>query len=714
MTISTVDPIIQFLRDEYGLDELQAPAANHLNGPALVLASAGSGKTTTLTARVTHLIKHHKVPADQILCITFTNKATENMVSKITAKIGEGQPLPTISTIHSLGLSIIRKYPQLAIEAIADLAQTVHTKEAGHAHLSVWSERNCSTIFRKICEQHEHTCNYSETLSQIMYLCNRGFTPASYEAIRKTDPKRLKQERVFLTETETLLWRDYILAKYTSRALDFTDMLLVANRILERNPKVLQKYHDRWNYILQDEAQDASPLQWNLLYLLSNSNNNIFCVGDASQSIMSFNGAEVKLIKSFENEFKSVKTTVYPLMNNYRSHPTIINVANAIEHDLVGNHPSPMIPKANISGSTPALSYKEYYDSSEEANDIARTIQRIANIPVNETLLKFRASPKGQLMARKTALRPVAQAPVAPAKQFKLKDIAILVRSKIIIPTIENALLFSHIPYYVRDGKSLLQSKEVMDLLAYLRLCINPFDEVSFDRAVQTPKRGFGDESVKRLIADARLKQCDVMSLARVNPKLLTFTSFLDMFSQHLEQAPKEISKHIETWIGTPVVDYKAEIKKASLKDADDESRRLENINRFKLLLQQIMDEGVIETLPELLDHISLMQDAGASNSTEDRVHIMTAHSVKGLEYDVVFAPCFFDGSIPHHKSKSQDEINEEARLTYVIVTRAIRQLRVSRPITYASRGSSRPMQTIRSRFLEPMRPFFQDANNLL
>jgi UvrD/REP helicase N-terminal domain len=156
MTISSPDAISQYLQTEYGLDEFQVPAANHLSGPALVLACAGSGKTTCLTARVTHLIRHHHVPAEQILCITFTNKATENMVHKITAKIGANNPLPTISTIHSLGLSIIRKYPLLAIEALAELAGVTHIKDDKPITLTIWSERNCGTTFRKICEENSH------------------------------------------------------------------------------------------------------------------------------------------------------------------------------------------------------------------------------------------------------------------------------------------------------------------------------------------------------------------------------------------------------------------------------------------------------------------------------------------------------------------------------------------------------------------------------
>ena len=794
MTIDSTMDVVHFLRSEYGLDEFQAPAANHLSGPALVLACAGSGKTTTLTTRVTHLIKYHQIPAEKILCITFTNKATENMVTKITSRIGTGNPMPTISTIHSLGLGISRKHPQLALEAMAELAGVLHPKDSPVVQPTIWSEKNCGTTFRKICTENNHSCNYSEVLDSLMYLCNRGYTPDSYEAAVETNQQLVKRERFQLTPTEVYLWREYIKSKYYSRAFDFTDMMLIANRILIRNPKVLNRYHERWDYILQDEAQDASPLQWTLLTLLTNSSNNLFCVGDASQcqppgtmisvacdattggiikmelqedrglitcigdaildyrvsrgwsqkemsvflgkkpaqvsswetskrlpnkgiltklaldsllerhseivsnrahrpnskmiaikkvpietlvkgdsviswtksdqrtykiprytevasrayhgplisiqaneastrvtpnhwvwtrfnkdaiglnfvylmykhgigfrvgisnfkeshrgtkdvihfglgsrvqgeganaawvlrfckdkleantwekiysikygiphsvfksnvtsnqrllanlntqemidlifehadpgggfrclqdhnllfeqplhlfanfgkgeqharsngyfktaaanliphimdiplygsnkfapisgitseeynglvysldvardhtyladdlvvgnSIMSFNGAQVELIKGFEKEFRGCTTTLYPMVNNYRSHNTIIDVANAVEKELVGNHPAPMISKAKIPKGTPALSYRVYSDAVSEANTIASSILKLASVPVNPNLNKFMSTPQGQLLARKRMNRPSDLAALAQA-----------------------------------------------------------------------------------------------------------------------------------------------------------------------------------------------------------------------------------------------------------------------------------------------------------
>jgi DNA helicase II / ATP-dependent DNA helicase PcrA len=494
-------------------------------------------------------------------------------------------------------------------------------------------------------------------------------------------------------------------------------MMLIAVRILERNPKILAKYHEKWNYLLQDEAQDASPLQWHLLTLLTNKKANIFAVGDSSQCIMSFNGAEIGLIQNFEKQFRGITTKLYPLLNNYRSHKTIIDVANAVERELVGNHPAPMISKAKILPGTPALSYIEYPNSVDESRAISETILRLASPPENPKLNKFLATPQGQLYARR-GQKPIPITNITPlipmSKSFELRDIAILVRSKIMIPTIENALLMKHIPYYVRDGKSLLQSKEVMDLLAYLRLCVNPYDAASFERAVQVPKRGFGDESIKKLIKQAKVDSIDILSLANTQARLLTFASYIDLLRSQITADPKEISTHLDNWYSSSAVQYESEIKKTSAKNTDDELRRVENFNRFKLLLQEIMDEGIIENLADMLDHISLMQDAGAANSDANKVQIMTAHSVKGLEYGVVFAPCFFEGSIPHHRSKTQADIDEEARLTYVIVTRAIKQLRISRPIIYATRGSAKPMRTSPSRFLEPMIPFFSNPANIL
>lgn len=707
-TLSPTD-IHTYLQAEYGLDASQALAANHLDGPALALAAAGSGKTSTLTARVTHLIRFYQVPAERILCITFTNKATQNMLTKITRKLGDGKPMPTISTIHSLGLGIIRSHPKMAYDALASLAKVAPdpvdpTKPFNikDYYLSIWSERNCDNAFKKVCEEMGGKAA-QDTLDNIYYLTNRGFTPASYEALRVSNMAKLKAEKHYLTETETDQWQGYLRSKLHNRTMDFQDMMLLANTLLEQHPRIQEKYFSRWAYILQDEAQDASPLQWHLLELLTNpTTGNLFAVGDSSQSIMGFQGGDIELIRSFQKEFKGKPTKCYHLGNNYRSHPTIINVANALEGELIKNHPAPMVAQAKISGDTPALKYSKYPDSNAEAADIVRVIRSLADIPVNAKL------------QQSLRLRPgiAANLPPQQPKPFKLKDICILVRTKMMIPALENALLMGRVPYYVKDGKSLLQSKEIADLLSYLRLLINPYDEESFERAAQVPKRGFGAESAKKLCLEASRSRTDVLSLCRFNPKLNTFHSFISKMREMSEKDPKGIANLITLWVEG--LGYINEITKMA-KDADDSLRRQENLRRFSTLAQEIVDTSSFENLGEFIDHITLMQDAGASSATDDRVHVMTAHSAKGLEYEVVFAPGFFEGSIPHQKSiKNENELAEEARLAYVIITRAIRQLRISRPYVYSALGGKSQVETRDSRFYETIRTFFEEDSNKL
>jgi superfamily I DNA/RNA helicase len=220
------------------------------------------------------------------------------------------------------------------------------------------------------------------------------------------------------------------------------------------------------------------------------------------------------------------------------------------------------------------------------------------------------------------------------------------------------------------------------------------------------------------LVSQANTSQIAILKVAATQAKLSLFLSFLEGFGKKLEGDPKNISSHIAFWVDS--LKYKDEIKK-SARDVEDEERRHENIKRFGILAQDIMDRGDITTIPDLLDYISLMQDAGMSTAEDDRVHLMTAHSSKGLEYEVVFAPCFFEGAIPHKKSlRYPEEVAEEARLVYVIFTRAIRQLRVSRPLLFSAftgpKGKGKPTQipTLRSRFFEPVRKVFQDYKNTL
>ena len=710
--------ILEQLQSDYGLDEFQAPAANHLDGPALVLASAGSGKTTTLTARVIHLIKHYHIPPDQILCITFTNKATQNMVSKIESKIGKLDVPPFISTIHSLGLFIIRKNPILALRCLWELAnfrppedETIdfHTFKG----LTLWDERECRVEFTRFLKSQNLDLKINkDLLDNIFYLTNRGFTPGSYSALKVHDPKRLKLERVILTDDDVDLWKQFFTLKAQSRTIDFCDMILLASMLLEKHPKILAKYHEKWNYILQDEAQDASPLQWNFLTLLTNSKNNIYAVGDLSQNIMGFQGSEPQLLSNYQDDFRGVKPAFFHLQNNYRSHPTIVNLANALEHHLIGFHPNPMIAKSGIPGNTPALSYQVYDDNTQEANDIGSTILELADVPAVERSPKLLRPQFGR-----QPLRPFTQAPTikprAP-KPFKLKDIVILVRTKLMIPAIENAFLTRQIPYYVKEGKSLLQTKEVMDLMAYFKFMINPYDVHSFSRAVQTPRIGFGDESIHKIVDDAHEANSDIYSLCRRYAKLLKFTSVVDKLQSDMTRDPLEVKTHIETWAS--LVNYEEEIRKTAKRDVDDEERRKETLSRFTLLAQEILTKNPdITSISELFDYISLMQDAGRSTSDDNRVHIMTAHSAKGLEYQVVFAPCFYDGAIPHIRSlKRADELAEEARLAYVITTRAIRQLRISRPKYFLSVTAKEAQQTQQSRFLIPMLPFLQESASKL
>ena len=218
--------VIDNLRSEFGLDEFQAPAAAHFMGPALVLAAAGSGKSTCLTARVCHLIQYHSIPPEEILCITFTNKATDNMKAKISKKLGESI-LPTISTIHSLGLSIIRHYPQQALEAQAILAG-MPINPTDTARLTTWSDRNCETAFRKICEGCEFKGTSSDLLDKISFLTNRGYRPQQYEELLAKQDPRLDEERQKLELGEVGLWKEYWKVKYLNRAMDFPDMMLLA------------------------------------------------------------------------------------------------------------------------------------------------------------------------------------------------------------------------------------------------------------------------------------------------------------------------------------------------------------------------------------------------------------------------------------------------------------------------------------------------------
>jgi superfamily I DNA/RNA helicase len=879
------------LQDELGLNAEQVQAASHYTGPGFVTAPAGSGKTVSVVARLLNLVKLHKVPAKQILCITFTNKATDNMLRRFKEKLGDNvENLPFVSTIHSLGMKIIREHPNLAARALAKLADESYQQEIkappvqsltfGDAiatpqpktnWLSIWSERNQETVVKEIAAELGYTATrHGDILDSILYLTSRAYTPDTYEKAMTSGDKKVRCELHFLPEREIEIWRLYLKAKWANHAIDFSDMMLLPVVLLRDHPAVLKAYHDRWSFVMQDEAQDASPLQWDLITLLTNPvTNNIYAVGDLAQcqppgtmvmkcsesgvtevaieslqdgdqvvswtdqggnpegqrikvaknhykgpllslvgangsvtrvtpehwvwcrisqdspwvkkpakdlfggsqlqipvlgtkqstllfgvvienyegpvyslevendhtyvadgivvgnSIYRFNGADPSILRSFLKDFRGVTPSTYVLTKNYRSNDVIVQAANGFEQKEVHEHQLGM--EAKNSQGLGIFCYKEHATPQVEAEEIARTIRNMTSSVEQDRLRAFLRAPKASFSPGAASLRPGfkpnppavrAQPPVetkppvqsSQDPKIQYKDIAILVRTKAQLPQIENALLVSHIPYYVKDSYSLLQSKEATDLLAYLKLVVNPWDSVAFFRAAQTPKRGVGEISLQKLEKDAYFQGIDLVTASKSVAKLFSFNAALEALQQGIAEDISQIGSLLDKL--TTAINYN-EILSKTARDRDDKIRREETLRRFILLCQDLVTKNTVQDAPSLLDFLFLSSDSTTNAPEDNKVHVMTAHSAKGLEWHTVFAPNFFQGALPYHRSlKNIEEVTEEARLLYVIVTRAKQNLYLSRPQCYQTYSGNTQM-TQRSQFFPALKPFFTEMHCL-
>lgn len=963
------------LRKHFHLNDEQREAANHGSGPGLVLAAAGSGKTQTLTARVVNIVRHYRVHPTAALCITFTNKAANNMRERIQ-RFMPGDALPHVSTIHALGMLIIRNHPIHAFRQLC--AQGGISPEFGEVSAAVDKKKVRLTLIVDYAQKkmmgelmkHHSLSDLGrpgELLFRISVLRMSDQTPDSYEKLVRKEGKTGITARLrlpYLNSDEIFLWEKYEEAKANNHVIDFTDMIAIPIRILERNPKLQEYYHRLWPYIMLDEAQDTAPLQWRLLKAVLSNENNVFAVGDVAQcqppetlvtklvrkgdnrrgvqpvleqvrmdslkdgdkvvswtrkdqrcyvtapreiqvaanpykgdlvsitlengsktrvtpnhwvwtrfnftncskshivylmfkeglgfrigvtnlkksvkvgshncrsfglkfrmttedadsawilkvcedkdtaimweqilsakygilqsvfndhgcinktdemikfmfsqvsqrggfeclqqhgllfeqplitkndgfqgargfiktaaanlipglmelpvmgayksvaikeislefyeglvyslnveqdhtyvadgivvgnSIMGFNGSDPRIIRAFKNDFRGVIPQFYHLSKNYRSHMDIIEVANKLERTHIKFHPRPMEAECSTVDNTKgALFYNEYHTAEEEARDIARKI-KIYNRNAD----------------------------------FAYRECAVLVRTKAMFPVIENALLAQAIPYYVKDSGSLLGSKEIQDLMAYLRFADNSYDAISFARAVQNPKRGYGDTSIERLVASAQLNRSSILESARTQPKLYPFVQLIEEIQGAIAEdalTPQPVSQVIEYLIKK--INYMAEVDRTAEKShnaREDKIRREQNIERFLMLLKELEASGRVDNFESLQDFLDLNYDPTANKGDANQVQIMTAHSSKGLEFGVVFAPCFFQGAIPHFLSKTEEDINEEGRLSYVIVTRAINELHISRSLQFMSaRG---PMPTQPSMFYITVQPEFK------
>lgn len=609
------------------LNDKQLEAVEHKKGPCLVLAGAGSGKTRVLTERIISLIDSGVSPYN-ILAITFTNKAAKEMRSRVEVKIGNLSDSIFIGTFHSFGLRILREnYSELGYTSNITILDTDDTK---------------ALVKRIIKEMDLDPKDYDikHIISKISSSKNDGVSPSEFL-------------RLFLNDEDQIIgeiYQKYIKLLRDNNSVDFDDLLLKPVELFKRHPEILEKYQNRFEYILVDEYQDTNTIQYDMCRLLAKKNKNIFVVGDINQSIYKWRGADYKNIMNFEKDYKDAKVVL--LEENYRSTNNILKAANSvIKNNTEGKH---LHLWSSLSDGE-KLDYIRIDDEIKEAHYITTKIKDLVSLG------------------------------------YKYEDFAVLYRTNAQSRVIEEAFLRDNIPYNIIGSYYFYSRREIKDLIAYLNLIYNPNDSISLERVINEPKRGIGTKTIDLLREKAALNETSMFD-AIDSGKELTFKNLiLELIS---DSKSLGLSDLIEDVLVKTGLRNQYELDKSLESDA-----KVENLNEFKSVAVAFEESGVYD-LSTFLENILLVSDTGQYKDTSDKVNLMTLHSAKGLEFKVVFIPGMEEGIFPHQRSfESQSELEEERRLCYVGITRAKSKLYLLSARTRTLFGKT--TSTIESRFIK-------------
>ncbi len=623
-----------------GLNAEQKKAIETTEGPVLVLAGAGTGKTRVLTTRLAHLLHTGKAWPGQILAVTFTNKAAREMKERIGALIGgtvEG--MQWLGTFHSIGARILRRHAELvdltSNFTILDTDDQIRLIKQVLSVENVDDKRWPARTFAALIDQWKNRGLYHDTLPESE---SQRFANGKGRDLFKLYHERLK----------------------TLNAADFGDLICECVRLLRENPGVLEEYQRRFAYIMVDEYQDTNVAQYLWLRLLAQKRQNICCVGDDDQSIYGWRGAEVDNILRFEKDFPGACTI--RLEQNYRSTPQILGAASG----LIGAN-------ENRLGKTlwtdqndgDPVTVKGYWDGEEEARAIADEMEALQ------------------------------------VKGVTLDKIAILVRASFQMREFEDRFIMLGIPYRVIGGPRFYERAEIRDALAYLRLINSPADDLAFERIVNKPKRGIGDASVQVLQKFARSEQMPLLQAtkrlietdeisSRARKSLRDFVSMVDRWRGLIPTLP-------HTDLAEIILDESGYTEMWQNDKSADAPGRLDNLREFV----RSMDE--FENLAGFLEHVSLVMEMEQSDHAQ-KASLMTLHAAKGLEFPIVFLPGWEEGLFPHQRSLDESGtsgLEEERRLAYVGLTRAKESAYVS--FAANRRIHAQWQSSIPSRFVEEM-----------
>ena len=602
--------------DLHLLNKEQKIAVEHQKGPLLVLSGAGTGKTRVLTSRFVYIVKNLNFDFNRIIAVTFTNKAANEIKERVNKSLEKNIESPWIGTFHSIFAKFLRK----------------------HAHLvSLKSNFNIldSEDQKKLIKQVLEYCKVSKEVSENIYL---------------NEIQNLKDEKIFPDDKNKILKYssleniDDIYKLYQQRlieinAVDFGDILLHSYHILVNHKDIQENHSNFIQHILIDEFQDTNLLQYDLIKLLLNSNQNLFCVGDDDQSIYAWRGAKIENIINFPNEFNC---DVVRLTKNYRSNNAILEAASSI----ISNNKNRLgknLESFNNKIPEQKINLKSFYSQEEESLWVADSISR---------------------------------------KFTDQESFGILVRMTAQMRSIEDKLIKYALPYEIIGGPRFFERKEIKDMLAYLKLANSQNDDLSFERIINLPRRGIGEQSIKIIIDHARSNNLsffdslkDLAQSNKLPPSLLSKTQpFLDLINKISDL----ISKTSLEDLGIFVIEESGYLK--MLENEKNKLKQIENESRIDNLKELVNALSEFENLDEFLEHVGLVNE-NLKKINKNSIKLMTLHAAKGLEFDHVYLPGWEEGIFPSSRALEQNStksLEEERRLAYVGITRAKYDLNLS------------------------------------
>ncbi|HJK86411.1 MAG TPA: UvrD-helicase domain-containing protein [Candidatus Megaira endosymbiont of Nemacystus decipiens] len=622
------------------LNPRQQEAVNYTEGPLLVLAGAGTGKTRVLTHRIAYIIENKLAEPQNILAVTFTNKAAREMQERINNIIhAEGL---NVGTFHSIATKILRSHANkleikidsrfiiidqddqiklvknVALEQNADIKQ--YPPKAIHSIISRWKDQGLLP----------QSISQSDIISPIYGIAKHIYT-------------------------------EYQNRMHNSNSLDFGDLLLYCNQLLIKNPELLEYYQNKFRYILIDEYQDTNAVQYVWMRMLASEHKNICCVGDDDQSIYSWRGAEVKNILRFENDFVDAK--IIKLEQNYRSTPYILEAATQIISHNKNRHDKKLWTEQKTGEKIKIISC---WSDKEEARFIVTQIMKMSN-----------------------------------SGKYKASQIAVLVRAGFQTRVFEEMFISNALPYQIIGGLRFYERMEIRDVLAYIRLSINNNDNLALERIINVPKRSIGNVTLRKIKEFASEKEISLFSAVKImlseselkGKVKLALQQFVELISEASNRYQNESASKVTKFI----LEESGYLSLYKQEKTDEARARLENINEMLRAIEEFDD------ILEFVEHSSLVMDNDLLESDfGGTIKIMTLHAAKGLEFDLVFLPGWEENIFPHQKSLNEEGkkgLEEERRIAYVGITRARREVY----ITYAEsrRLFAEFINSIPSRFIK-------------